>query len=274
MVTLGGANVAPRGEEAVAERYLIDRLMALPDGTLPHLGVRNDGSVASVALLSGSPARVELMAGMLTGAMRVGDRRGYLVYTGSFDGSRVTVATSGVGAPSASIAIEELGAVGARTFVRVGSCAAISRLVPVGGLAVATGAVVDEGTSRYYAPANFPAVTSLRVTQALIAAAVALGQKPAVGLTRSTDSFYEGERKREIIDLWKNLGVLTFEMETSTFCTVCAARGWEAGAILVAGSNLLTGEATYQGDAVDAFESGQSAMLRIALSAAAKLSEN
>ena len=251
--------------------WLTDRYMRLPDGSFPHLGVRGDGDVAEVALLSGSPERVELMASMLKAAERVGARRGYAVYTGEFGGARLSVATSGVGSPSMSIAVEELAACGASVFIRVGSCAAISEKIPVGGLAVAIGAVSDEGTSRYYAPANFPPVASYRVLKALVAASERCGTPVEVGLTRSTDSFYLGERLQEAIATWRALGVLTFEMETSCLFSVAAALGCEAGSVLCAGSNLLTREATYQGEMLEEYQHGQQRMLEFALAAAADL---
>ena len=110
--------------DVASDRWLTDRFLRLPDGTFPHLGIKGGGDVAEVALLSGSPERVELMAGLLDGAERVGAARGYTVYTGTYGGARLSVATSGVGSPSMSIAVEELGACGVHTFIRVGSCAA------------------------------------------------------------------------------------------------------------------------------------------------------
>ena len=251
--------------------WMTERYMRLPDGSFPHLGIRGDGDVAPVALLSGSPERVEMMAGLLDDAERVGDRRGYAVFTGTLDGARLTVATSGVGSPSMAIAVEELAACGASCLIRVGSCAALSPAMPVGGIAVATGAVSDEGTSRYYAPVNFPPVASHRVVSALVAAAARHGTPVEVGLSRSTDSFYEGERTVEVISQWKGLGVLAFEMETSCLFTVAAALGCEAGSVLCAGTNLLSGEATYQGQRLDDYAAGQQAMLEFALTAAADL---
>lgn len=253
--------------------WLTERYLRLPDGSFPHLGIR-EGDVAAVALLSGSPERVELMAGMLDGAQRVGDRRGYTVFTGSLDGAPLTVATSGVGSPSMAIATEELIACGVSCLVRVGSCAALSPRMPVGGIAVATAAVSDEGTSRYYAPEKFPPVASDRVTAALLAAAARHDTPVEAGLTRSTDSFYEGERTVEEIRRWKARGVLAFEMETSCLFTVAAALGCEAGSVLCAGTNLLTGEATYLGRRLDEFAAGQQAMLRFALDAAADLARS
>lgn len=251
-------------------RWLTTRHLRLPDGRFPHLGT-TDGEVAPTVLLSGSPERVELMAAMLDGAERVGHKRGYQVLTGTYRGVPVSVATSGVGAPSMAIAVEELVACGARQLIRVGSCASISPSVRLGGIAVAHAAVRDEGTSAYYAPVAFPAVASPRIVQALRDAAAAGGVTVTVGVTRTTDAFYEGERKAELIAQWRRLGVLAFEMETSCLFTVAAALGVESGSIVCAGSNLLTGEATYLGHALEAFAAGQRTMLEVALGAAASL---
>lgn len=250
--------------------WLTERHMRLPDGTFPHLGI-TDGDVAPVALLSGSPDRVEMMASMLDDVRQVGARRGYSVFTGTGANGPVTVATSGVGGPSMSIALEELAACGTRTFVRVGSCASISPSMGVGGLAIAHGAVCDEGTSRYYAPAGYPAVATPRVLDALRQAARDESVDTHVGLTRTTDSFYEGERTPELISTWAAKRVLAFEMETSALFTIAGVMGWEAGSIICAGSNLLTGEATYRGQSIDAYQQGQADMLRVALATAALL---
>lgn len=251
--------------------WLTDRYLRLPDGTFPHLGVRGDGDVAEVALLSGSPERVKLIAAALESAERVGAKRGYAVYSGTYEGARLSIATSGVGAPSLAIAVEELGACGARTFMRVGSCASIAEGVAVGDVVVAHAAVCDEGLSRYYAPPNLPPVASPRVVAAQMAAAERLGVPVHVGLARSTDSFYEGERTADVIERWSALGVLAFEMETSALFTVAAVRGWEAGSILVPGSNLVTDVATYRGEATEEFRLGQDRMMAVALAAAAIL---
>lgn len=176
-----------------------------------------------------------------------------------------------MGSPSLAIAVEELAACGARTFLRVGSCAAIDEGLAIGDLSIAHAAVRDEGTSAYYAPHIFPAAGSPRVLSALLAAAADLAFPISVGITRSTDSFYEGERKAEIIERWRALGVVTFEMETSALFTIAAALRCEAGSILCVGSNLVTGEATYRGEATDRYREGQDRMLRVALRAARRL---
>ena len=161
-----------------------------------------------------------------------------------------------------SIAVEELAACGARTMIRVGSCAAISDRLPVGALMVAMAAVCDEGTSRYYAPPNFPPVAARRVVNALVDAASA-GHRPSrSGSPAAPTASTKESGSPSIIELWRGLGVLTFEMETSCLFTVAAKLGLEAGSIVCVGSNLLTGEATYQGVGLDDFNTGQERMLR------------
>jgi uridine phosphorylase len=109
-------------------------------------------------LLSGSPACAEKIKALLEDPQTVGSQRGYIVYTGSYHGIPVTVASSGVGAPSLSIAVEELAVTGGQVFIRVGSCAAIDPQIGVGDIIIASGGVRDEGLSSYYAPLNYPAI--------------------------------------------------------------------------------------------------------------------
>src|SRR5947209_7221748 len=111
------------------------------------------------------------MASLMEGARKVGDRRGYFVYTGEYEGARLSVATSGLGSPSVAVAVEELGACGSRVFIRVGSCASIAEDVSIGDVVIAQAAVSDEGTSRYYAPPDSSPVASPRVVTALTSAA-------------------------------------------------------------------------------------------------------
>jgi uridine phosphorylase len=244
---------------------LTERYLRLPDGTLPHLGVRGGGDVAPYVLLTGNPDRLDKMKAHLDGVRQVGKQRGYLVYTGRYQGVPVTVATSGLGAPSVAIAVEELALAGGEVFIRVGSCASIQPHLPVGSVLIATAAVRDEGVSYSNAPASFPAVADHGVVAALSAAAQAAGVPAHLGVIRSTDSFYRGERKLEIIEQWKGLRVLGFEMESSALFTVAACLGRRSGSILVPGSNLATGGATYQGQWLDEYSAGMAHAIEIAM---------
>ena len=124
------------------------------------------------------------------------------------------------------------------------------RDIPIGDVVIGTAGVRDEGLSHTYAPPIYPAIADPDVVAALRATAEAEGTPYHLGLVRSTDSFYEGERKVEIIDQWRELRVLVFEMESSALFTVAMVRGLRGGSILVPGSNLVTGQkSTYQGSA-------------------------
>jgi uridine phosphorylase len=252
------------------ESYLLDRYLRLPDGSLPHVQVR-PGEVGTVAILCGSPRRVERVSERLAGARRLSGDRGYTVYVGGYRGEAITVANSGLGCPSVAVAAEELIAAGARALIRAGSCASIDPSLPIGDLLIATAAVPDEGTSPYYGSDGSPSPASSELVTALRSAAKALDRPVQTGTIRSTDSFYEGERKREIIDHWRSENVCAFDMESSALFTVARALGSAAAAILVAGSNLVLGTSTYQGVGAEAYRAGEEEMIEVALEAAARL---
>lgn len=249
------------------DNYLTERYLRLPDGTLPHLGVTGQGDVAPFVILVGNPERLERIKPRLDSVELVGDKRGYVVWTGRYRGVPITLASSGLGAPSLAITVEELALTGAKVFLRVGSCASIQPEIPVGDLIIATGAVRDEGTSHNYAPGIYPAIAHPDVVAALRTSADREGARYHLGLIRSTDSFYEGERKQEIIDKWRLLRVAAFEMESSAMFTIASIWGCLAGSILVPGSNLITRQSTYQGNHTEPYKSGIETAITIALAA-------
>ena len=164
--------------------------------------------------------------------------REFNVWTGTLLGEKVTVCSTGIGGPSAAIAMEELAAIGADTFVRTGTCGGIALPVQSNDLVIATGAVRMEGTSREYAPIEFPAVPHYEVLTALVDAAKEMGHPWHAGVVQCKDSFYgqhspgrmpvsyELEAKWEA---WKRLGVLASEMESAALFTVAAALGVRCG---------------------------------------------
>ena len=164
--------------------------------------------------------------------------REYVTYTGTLLGEKVSVTSTGIGGPSASIAMEELANLGADTFVRVGTCGGIKLEVSSGDIVVATGAVRMEGTSREYAPVEFPAVADFEVLTALVDAAKASGRRWHAGVVQCKDSFY-GQHAPERMpvagelqskwEAWKRLGVLASEMESAALFTVAAYRGVRCG---------------------------------------------
>jgi uridine phosphorylase len=210
------------------------------------------GDVAEYVLLPGDPGRVPAIAKHLQDARHVASSREFTTYTGRLDGTPVTVTSTGIGGPSTAIAIEELVQLGARTFIRVGTCGAMHPDAHVGDLIVASGAVRDEGTTRQYAPLEHPAVASPDVVQALRNAAAARGLRHHVGVVHTTDSFYaqhEPDRMPVAAELTnrhatlRNLGVLCSEMETATvFVVGGAVLGRQVGSILAVAGNRTGGE--------------------------------
>ena len=151
------------------------------------------GDVGRYVLMPGDPKRCAKIARYFDNAEQVADSREYVTWTGTLDGVMVSATSSGIGGPSTAIAMEELSLCGVDTFIRVGTCGGIQPEVKSGDLVIATGAVRMEGTSREYAPIEFPSVANLQVTNALIAAAKKLGfadgkeTDPAAGMLRDSE---------------------------------------------------------------------------------------
>ena len=198
------------------------------------------GQVGKYCILPGDPGRCESIARYFDDPVHVQTNREYTTYTGTLLGEKVSVVSTGIGGPSAAIAMEELCNLGCHTFVRVGTCGGIKLEVQSDDVVVATGAVRMEGTSREYAPLEWPAVPDFAVTQALVQAAQNVGKPWHAGVVQCKDSFYgqhsparmpvsyELEQKWEA---WKRLGVLASEMESAALFAVAAARGVRCGSV-------------------------------------------
>ncbi len=204
-----------------------------------HIKCKN-GDISRYVILPGDPGRCEKIAAYLDSARHVSSNREFTVYTGYISSTEVSVCSTGIGGPSAAIAMEELCELGADTFIRVGTCGGISLDVRSGDCVIATGAVRAEGTSREYAPIEFPATSSFDITRALADSAESLGVPYHVGIVHNKDSFY-GQHSPETMpvsgeliakwEAWKRLGVLASEMESAALFTVAHARGVRCGGV-------------------------------------------
>jgi len=217
------------------------------------------GDVGRYVLLPGDPDRVPKIGQLWDSASEVSTHREYRVWSGSIGGVKVSACSTGIGCPAAAIALEELAAVGADTFIRVGSCGALRREVKPGDLAIATGAVRLDGTSRQYVGLEYPAVPSYDVTLALIEATEKLGFRYHLGYTASADSFYVGQGRpglhrylpagsENIVSSLASVRVLTFEMEASTIFTLSGIYGLRAGCVCAVYANRITDEFRIAGE--------------------------
>ncbi len=196
------------------------------------------GDVGRYCILPGDPGRCEAIAAYFDEPVHIGMNREFNIYTGKLLGEKVTVCSTGVGGPSASIAMEELHNIGADTFIRVGTCGGIAMDVQPGDVVVATGAIRFEHTSLEYAPLEFPAVADFDITAALKEAGEALGYRIHTGVVQCKDAFYgqhAPEKSPVYYELlqkwesWKRLGVKASEMESAALFVVAAALGVRCG---------------------------------------------
>ena len=205
-----------------------------------HLGCVK-GDVGRYVILPGDPGRVPKIAALLDNAKQVNYNREFNLYTGTLAGEKVSVCSTGIGGPSAAIAIEELHNCGADTFIRVGTCGGINLDVKPGDVVIATGAVRYEHTSCEYAPIEYPAVANFDVTAALVEAATREKLQKHVGVVQCKDSFYgqhDPSRMPVFYELearWeglKRLGVKASEMESAALFVIADALGCRAGTCL------------------------------------------
>lgn len=211
-------------------------------GTQFHIRC-NRGDVGRYVFLPGDPGRCESIASHFENPVHIGMNREYNIYTGTLLGEKVSVCSTGIGGPSAAIAMEELAAIGADTFIRIGTCGGIDLAVEPGNIVVATGAIRYEHTSLEYAPIEFPSVPNFDVTSALKSAAEELGYRTHTGIVQCKDSFYgqhAPERSPVYYELqqkwesWKRLGVKASEMESAALFVVASALGVRCGSCFLA----------------------------------------
>jgi uridine phosphorylase len=204
----------------------------------PHLLVEA-GDLHDVALLPGDPGRVDRIAAQCENAETVSQNREYKVVNAEYEGVPLTICSTGIGSPSAAIAVEELRAVGVETLIRVGTTGALQRGIEIGDMVVATGAAKDEGTSKRYESETVPAVASHDVVSSLLDAAEARDENVHVGPIVTDDAFYA--ETEEYVAEWEEAGLLCVEMEAAAVFTLARRKGMRAGAICTVDGNLVEG---------------------------------
>lgn len=219
--------------------------------------------IARYAFTPGSHARAKQIATHFDDARLVSDSRGYLVFTGSVDGIPMTVSSTAMGGPTTAICLEELGHMGADTFIRVGSCGTYQENVDCGAVIISTGIFRAGGTANNYLPVEFPAVPTFEITRALTDAAKELGLKAHVGLGSAGDAFY-APRDPDMREVLKQSGLMSGEMESDTLFVLGAVRGWRTGALFACDG---TAGQTKPEWCEAAFKQGQVNAIRIAIEA-------
>lgn len=213
----------------------------------PNICVK-EGDVAEWVVLGGDPGRIEKIATYLENVEKVADHRGYVTYTGEYNGIQISVSCHGVGAPSVAVVIKELADAGAKNFIRVGTTGAIQSGIEIGDLIIAGAAVRGEGLTSAYVDVGYPAAADLEVTSALADSAEELDVEYRQGIVLTEDAFYASRWQR-----WASKDVLSVEMECSAIFVLASLKGLSAGSILTVDGNLPEGTKKSE------FESGEDA---------------
>jgi uridine phosphorylase len=212
----------------------------------PHLLVES-GDVHDTALIPGDPGRVDRIAAQCENPKTVAENREYKVVNATYEGVPLTICSTGIGCPSAAIAVEELSRVGVETVIRVGTTGALQRGIEIGDMVAATGAAKEEGTSKRYEDAVIPAVPDYDVLTALVDSAEEQGEDVHVGPIVSDDAFYN--ENDAYVEEWEAANLLAIEMEAAAVFSLARRKGLSAGAICTVDGNLVEG--TQKGETAD-----------------------
>ncbi|MBU1934676.1 nucleoside phosphorylase [Patescibacteria group bacterium] len=218
----------------------------------------------------GDQARAKKIAEYFENARLITEGRGYVVYSGEYQGVGMTAIGTGMGGPVVAIGLEELAHMGADTFIRVGSCGVFQDFQQVGDVIIASGTVREGGTSLAYLPLSYPAVPSFSVLRALVEAGEELGIAATVGVGVAGDAFYAPRADNARGELLKKAGVVSVEMESDTLFIAGQYRGWRTGAIYASDG---TNKATKPEDKEADFRRGEQNAILIALKAMWKIAQ-
>ncbi len=226
---------------------------------LYHIGFGRDDLGAkppTIALLSGDPERASLIAqSYLQDVRSLSKSRGLNSYVGTLpNGLPLLSATSGMGAPSLSIIVNELVQVGIRKIIRIGTCGSIQAHVPVGSIVISRAALCRQGAANDIAPVEYPAAADPFLTVALVQAARELEVEHYLGITASVDTFYEGQERTDsanpnlmrslqgITEEYRALNVLNYEMECGTLFKMAGVYNFAAACVCGVVAQRLVGE--------------------------------
>lgn len=198
--------------------------------TQPHIrcGVQD---AARYAILPGDPRRVDRVKRFLENPRDIAYNREFKTAAGYYKGVKVMVTSTGIGGPSAAIALEELRNIGVEILIRIGSCGALQRGIRLGELIIPSGAVRNDGTADAYIERGYPALADMDVAASIVRSAEELKYKYYNGLIRSHDSFYT-DKEEEIDGYWSKMGLLGADMESSALFVVGRLRKLKVASIL------------------------------------------
>ena len=248
----------------------------MTDEKLPVLRAHTS-QIAERTLVVGDPKRAEICAALLDGAEEVGYYREYRTFTGTYNGTPITICSHGVGSAGASVAFHELFVGGVKTVIRAGTCGAMQKGIRDGDVIIATGAIRCDGTTPMLIPIEYPAVAHYQVINSLLASCKTNGiTNPPCGLTLSKANFYPGLIE-DPMEMWMDAGVVAVEQELAVLLVMANIRGLRAGGILTSDGNLAETQSQVAMEDFaydphrDVVKQGTEKMLRVALETLASL---
>lgn len=211
----------------------------------PHINA-TPADFAPTVLMPGDPLRAKFIAETyLTDARLVNNVRGIHGYTGTYEGTPVSVMASGMGMPSIGIYSYELfNFFDVKTIIRVGSAGALNPDIKVRDIVLGQGACTNSAyASQYGIPGTYAPIASYNVLRICADIATEMGVPFHVGNLLSSDTFY-ADNGAEANAAWAKMGVMAIEMEAAALYMNAARCGKQALAMCTVSDHIITGEAT------------------------------
>ncbi|MGR5299300.1 nucleoside phosphorylase [Vibrio mediterranei] len=186
---------------------------------------------AKIAILPDDPMVVPLIASHFESRMLVSNEREFVSYNVKCNNTDLIICSTGIGASSLAIVVEELSTIGVQYFIRSGTSGTIQEFINPLDIIVSNAAVRCDGVSNDYLPIEYPAVSDMELTHCIVKALKSLKLTHYKGITVSTASFHEGQGwsndkyGESVITDWRDVGCLNFDMETAALFSVCRKKG-------------------------------------------------
>jgi len=195
----------------------------------PH--VQLESINAKYAIMPGDPKRIDVIKQFLDDPVELNYNREYRSVEGKYKGIYIIAISTGMGGSSTSIAVEELHNLGVTTMVRVGSAGALQQGINLGDMIIAEGAIRDDGASKTYVDAIYPACPDHLLVQKMIEACKDMQIPYHTGVIQSHETFYHDSNAFEE-QKWSRLGVLGSDFESAALFTVGRIRKVRCASIL------------------------------------------
>lgn len=196
--------------------------------------------VGKYAIVPGPKDRLDVLIKKIENPLKNFSFMEYTMYTGTFQGIKITAINGGRFSTDTSITTEVICNAGIQNIIRIGTCGALDEKMKVGDLVVVDKVIRGDGVTPYYVDKNFQTQADKKIADTLYEVAKGMGIAVHRGITWTTDALLR--ETREIVEAKRKQGAVAVDMVSSTLLTIAQTYNIKAGSILAVSDNVITGE--------------------------------